>query len=149
MNFHLGMPPASGSPRNRLPSIRSALAGEDRGDQLRDPRGVVLVVGVEHDDHVGAPLERPVVARLLVAAVAQVLAVDDDLEAEPLRDLDGLVPRHVVHEDHVVDEVVRDVRVRALERPGGVVRGHDDDDAWAPGWACPTVPGHDEVTIRV
>jgi hypothetical protein len=57
------------------------VAGDDRGDQLGDPRRVVLVVRVEHHDDVGARCERRVIARLLIAAVAQVLAVDDDLEA--------------------------------------------------------------------
>ena len=118
------------------PEHEVGLAGEDRRDEVGDPGRVVLVVGVEHHDDVGAPLERPVVAGLLVAAVAQVLAVDDDLEAELAGDLDGLVLRHVVDEDHVVDEVVRDVGVRPLERLGRVVGGHDDDDlggarAWA------------------
>ena len=31
--------------------------------------------------------------------------MDDDLEAEPTGDVDGLVAGHVVDEDHVVDEV--------------------------------------------
>ena len=46
-------------------------------------------------------------------------------------DVDGLVARHVVDEDDPVDEVVRDVGVGPLERPRGVVGGHDDDDARA------------------
>ena len=70
-NFQRGMPPASGSPRNRLPSIRSASPARIGATSCRDPRGVVLVVGVEHHDDVGAPLERRVVAGLLVAAVAR------------------------------------------------------------------------------
>ena len=63
----------------------------DRLDERRDARRVVLVVGVEHHDDVGAGLERRVVARLLVAAVAPVLGVDDDVEAELAGDVDGLV----------------------------------------------------------
>ena len=106
-----------------------ALAGGDRRDQLRDPRRVVLVVRVEHDDDLGAGCEGRVVARLLVAAVAAVLGVDDDVEPELAGDLDGLVVRHVVDEDDLVDEVVRDVGVRPLERPRRVVGGHHDDEA--------------------
>ena len=87
-----------------------ALAREDRGDQGRDPRRVVLVVGVEHDDDVGAGRERRVVAGLLVAAVAEVLAVDDDVEPELAGDVDRLVARHVVDEDDPVDDVVRGCR---------------------------------------
>ena len=126
--FHFGMPPASGSPRNRLPEHQVLLAAEDRGDQVGDPGRVVLVVGVEHHDDVGALLEGGLVARLLVAAVAQVLLVDDHVEAELAGDVDGLVLRHVVDEDDPVDEIVGDVRVRPLERLRGVVGGHDDDD---------------------
>ena len=72
---------------------------------------------MEHDDDVGAGRERRVVAGLLVAAVAEVLAVDDDVEPELPGDLDGLVAGHVVDEDDVVDQVVRDVGVRPLEGP--------------------------------
>ena len=127
-NFHLGMPPASGSPRNRAAEHQVGVAGQDRRDELGDPGRVVLVVRVEHHDDVGARTQRRVVARLLVAAVAAVLAVDDDLEAQLPGDLDRLVLRHVVDEDHVVDEVVGDVGIRPLEGAGRVVRGHDDDD---------------------
>ena len=76
-------------------------------------------------------VERRVVARLLVAAVAPVLGVDDDVEPEVPGDVDGLVLGHVVDEDDLVDEVVRDVGVGALERQGRVVGGHDDDEVRA------------------
>ena len=84
---------------------------------------------MEHDDDVGVRREGRVVAGLLVAAIAAVLAVDDDVEPELPGDVDRLVPRDVVDEDDPVDEVVRDVGVGPLERPGRVVGGHDDDDA--------------------
>ena len=135
-----------------------ARAGGDRGDEGGDPRRVVLVVGVEHDDDLGAGRQGRVVARLLVAAVAAVLAVDDDVEPELPGDVDGLVARHVVDQDDLVDEVVRDVRIRALERPRRVVGGHHDDEARRgrlariPAWArakgtaaAPCPPGHGSV----
>ncbi len=128
-NFQRGMPPASGSPRKRLPSMRSIVAAQDRLDESRDPGRVVLVVGMEHDHDVGPRFERRVVAGLLVAAVAAVLAVDDHLEAEPPGDLHGLVARDVVDEDHPIHEVVGHVRVRALEGERRVIGGHDDHDA--------------------
>ena len=127
-NFHFGMPPASGSPRNREPSIRSASPDRIGATSCGDPGRVVLVVRVEHHDDVGAPLDGAVVARLLVAAVAQVLPVHDDLESQALGDHDRLVLRHVVDEDHVIHEVEGDVGIRPLEGAGRVVRGHDDDD---------------------
>ena len=54
--------------------------------------------------------------------------MDDHVEPELAGDVDGLVAGHVVDEDDPVDQVVRDVGVRPLERPRRVVGGHDDDD---------------------
>ena len=82
---------------------------------------------MEHDDDVGAFGQGGVVARLLVAAVATVLAVDDDLQAEVLGDVDRFVLRHVIDQDDVVDDVERDVGVGPLEGLGRVVGGHHDD----------------------
>ncbi len=106
-----------------------AAAGHDGRDEVRDPGRVVLVVGVEHDHDVGAGVQRRVVARLLVAAIATVLLVDDDVEPELAGHVHGLVAGHVVNEDDALDEVVRNVGVRALEGARGVVGRHDDDDA--------------------
>ena len=50
-------------------------------------------------------LEGRPVAGLLVAAVAAVLRVLDDVEAQAARFLDRAVARGVVHEDHVVHGV--------------------------------------------
>ncbi|MEJ7697013.1 MAG: hypothetical protein WKF78_10460 [Candidatus Limnocylindrales bacterium] len=100
----------------------------DRLDQGRDARGVVLVVGMEHDHDVRPGREGRVVAGLLVAAVALVLGMDDDVKAELPGDVHGLVARHVIDEDDLADEVVGDVGVRSFQRPRRVVGGHDDDD---------------------
>ena len=86
---------------------------------------------MDHDDDVRAALERRAVAGLLVAAVAAVLRVDHDVDAERPRDLHRAVPRAVVHEDDVVHVRLRHVGVGALERLLGVVRGHHDRDAAA------------------
>ncbi len=66
--------------KEAAPQHQVAPPGGDRLDQGRDPGGVVLVVGVEHDDDVGTGREGRVVARLLVAAVASVLGVDDHVQ---------------------------------------------------------------------
>ena len=53
-------------------------AGENRLDKLGNELRIVLVVGVKHDDHLGALLEGFDVAGFLVPAVAPVLDVNDN-----------------------------------------------------------------------
>ena len=90
--------------------------------------GIVLVVGMDHDHDVRAELQGLGVAGLLVAAVAPVLFVDEDAEAELPGQLDGPVPAGVVDEDDLVHPLARDVVEGALQRLLGVVGRHDDDD---------------------
>ena len=84
---------------------------------------------MEHDDDVGTVLQGGGVARLLIPAVATILAMHDHVEAEVAGDFHGLVAGDVVDEDDAVDQVMRDVGIRAFERPRGVVGRHHDDDA--------------------
>jgi len=109
------------------------LPGLDRRDELRDARGVVLIVGVQHDDDVGAHLEGTVVAGLLVSAVSAILLVNRDVESEVVRDVDRLILRHVVDQNDVVNDVVRNVVVGPFERECRVVGRHHDHDAWLSG----------------
>ena len=102
-------------------------AGDDRLDELGDDPRLVLAVGVEHHDDVGVALERLEVARLLVAAVADVVRVPDDVQRQLARELDGVVGRGVVDEDDLVDPRLGDAVDGRLERLGGVARGHHDD----------------------
>jgi hypothetical protein len=101
---------------------------ENRRNESGNSRCVVLIVRMKHDDDLGTDLESTVIACLLVAAVPAVLLVDDDVEAQVLRDFDRLVLGNVVDQDDVIHQVVRDIVVRALERLGGVVGGHHDGD---------------------
>src|SRR5438105_1260470 len=127
-------------PRHALRERRAALepraeddvrlAARDRLDDLWDERGVVLIVGVDHDDDVGAGAQRLRVARLPIGAVAVVAVVHEDLEPELPRDFERRVGRAVVHEDHEVDRVLRQLLVGHAQRPAGVVRRHHDDDLW-------------------
>ena len=61
---------------------RVGLAPFERGHHVRQRLGCVLPVGVEHHHDVEVVVDRPVVAGLLVAAVAQVAGVADDLEGQ-------------------------------------------------------------------
>ena len=128
--FHHGMPPSTAPPgsRKREPSTMSASPAHDRLDELGDDPRLVLAVGVQHHDHVRVALERLQVARLLVAAVADVVRVPDDVQRQLARQLDGVVGGGVVDEDDLVDPAARDARDGRLERLRRVAGGHDDDD---------------------
>ena len=125
-----------GASRPRAPGARLGqaraqhevgLAAQDRRDQLGDQRGLVLAVGVQHHHDVGVALERLQVTGLLVAAVADVVRVPDDVQRQPARDLDRLVGGLVVDEDDLVDPLAGDRRVGLLERARGVARRHHHD----------------------
>ena len=100
-------------------------------------RRVVLVVGMDHDDDVGAARERRRGSRSSGCRRSPRLRGWTTMwMPEAARDLDGAVARGVVDEDDVVDAILRDVGVGPLEGLLGVVRGHDDarpgDSAAAP-----------------
>ena len=57
----------------------------------------------------------------------------DQGHRQPRRDLRGVVLAGVVDHDHLVAAAVRQPAEGGLERPGGVVRGHDDDGPLAHG----------------
>jgi hypothetical protein len=111
------------------------LAGHDRPDDVGDDGWRVLAVGVQHHHHVRAALERLEVARLLVAAVADVVGVPDRVDRQAARDVDGLVGRLVVDQDDLVDPVVGDGAEGLLQRARRVAGGHHDNDLGARGLA--------------
>ena len=125
--------------RRRAPRPAAAAASrargrprrEDRLDHARDQLRLVLAVGMEHHDDVGVVLERLEVARLLVAAVADLVRVPDEVERQLAGEPDRLVGGGVVDKDDLVDRVLRDRGERPLERRGGLAgRHHDDDFGW-------------------
>ena len=81
---------------------------------------LVLVVGMEHDDDVRARPEGQRVAGLLVAAVAMVAPVEGVADAQPARDLTGLVRACVIHDDDLVDQRPVDPLEGARESPRGI-----------------------------
>ena len=101
--------------------------GNDGAHGQDELRGV-LVVGVNHDDDVGAELEGFCVAALLVAAVAAVHFMDDDVtDADALGYFHGVVGAFVVHEHDFVHDVHGYLAVGALEGECGAVGGEYDD----------------------
>jgi hypothetical protein len=99
----------------------------EHGQRRRQDPRVVLVVRVQHDDVVGTASERLPVAGLLVAAVAEVPRVDDDVDPQPAGDGDGVVAARVVDHHHLVEPPRGKLGDHPLESGGGVVGRHDDD----------------------
>ena len=62
---------------------------------------------MEHHDDIGIVLQGVQVAGLLVAPVAGLVRVPDELERQLARQLDRLVGGEVVHQDHLVDLIER------------------------------------------
>src|SRR5438876_337068 len=87
--------------RSCLPYARYPVCSS--ADQLRDERAVVLAVRVQHDDDIGILPEGLHIAGLLIAAVADVVRVTDDIEGQGPRELRCAIPRPVIDEDHLVD----------------------------------------------
>ncbi len=52
------------------------------------------------------------------------------MRPQPSRDGDRVVVAGVVDDDHLVDDVVRQVAPRRFQRAARAVRGHDDDEAF-------------------
>src|SRR5207253_8323064 len=94
-----------------------------RGYQPR----VVLVVGMEHHDDIGAVPEEFSIARFPVCAVPEIAGVGVHIEAELPGGVDSPIGAGVIDEEDVVGDPGRDV----LEGPGegrlGIVSRQDDD----------------------
>ena len=93
------------------------LAAQDRPHQLRDVGGLVLVVGVGVDDHVGAQLQPGVETGLEGGGQPLVVGqADDVVDAVLTRRLHGPVAGAVV-DDQPLDRVeARDLAGKAAER---------------------------------
>src|SRR5690242_19984993 len=90
----------------------------------------VLVIGVHHDDHIGARVQSFAVAGLLVAPVSVIAVVDVGVETQAVRDLQRLVSAVVIHQNADVHQVGQftDGLLQGLLR---VVRGQHHTDALA------------------
>ena len=110
-NLYSGMPPGAGRAPGEHPRAEHGVGSpvDQRSDEVLDHLGGVLPVAVQQHDDVEAVLDRPAVAALLVAAVAEVVLVADHRErqlaaclvGEP--DLVGRVVAGVVADQDVVD----------------------------------------------
>src|SRR5579863_6182237 len=85
---------------------------------------------MKHDDDIGAGGQGFAIAGLLVASVAVVAVVLENVEAETAGQVDGVVAAVVVHQDTDIHQVGNFFH-RGLESLRRVVRGHDDCDAFA------------------
>src|SRR5208337_2138922 len=76
----------------------------------------VLIIGMNHDDHVGAGGQSFAVASLLIAAVTVVAVVDEGRQAQPTRDFDSAIGTVVVDENADIDQVGQ-FPYRSFQRP--------------------------------
>ena len=108
------------------PEHEISVATLDRLDQLRDQLRLILTIGVEHDHDLSVPLQRLEITGLLIASIADVVRVPDDVHVELTRDLQRLVRRVVVDEDDLVDERSRDRANGDRQGLGRIERRHHD-----------------------
>ena len=110
--LYRGMPPSRAEPGSiiREPKTASQWLRLEGGDEVLDDLGRVLAVAVEQDHDVEVVLDGPLVGRLLVAAVAEVLGPADDRQRKvglgcwySVPDRVGAVAAGVVADDDLGD----------------------------------------------
>ncbi len=72
------------------------LAFLDHSTEVGDDRGIVLPIRMQHHHNIGSHVERVAVARLLVAAVAEVSLVSDDIQTQRCRHAHGRISTGIV-----------------------------------------------------
>jgi hypothetical protein len=100
-----------------------------RGEQRRDVLGPVLTVAVEGDHRARAERERALHAAPQARALAEILAIAQQLERQALEHRGGRVARAVVDHDQRADLVQRALGDVANRRR--LVEGRNDGDAAA------------------
>lgn len=87
------------------PDHHICISLHNRLDHVRDQPGVVLVVGMDHDDDIGTIAQGVGVTRLLVSPIPPVRRVDDYLEAILECDARGLIRTSVIDHHRLIDGV--------------------------------------------
>lgn len=95
----------------------------DEADGQGDDTAVVLVVGVDHDDVIGAAVEGGPVTGFLIAAVAPIFGVLDDGQTDGLGEFDGFVFADIIDEDDLIDGLLGKIAKGSFEGSLGVVCG--------------------------
>jgi glyoxylase-like metal-dependent hydrolase (beta-lactamase superfamily II) len=83
---------------------------------------------MDHDNDVRPEFQGRPVTALLVPAISQVFLVDDGFDSDAKGDFRRAVVAGVIDENHVIDDLERDLAVGLLERIFRVVGGHHHDD---------------------
>ena len=83
---------------------------------------------MDHDNDVRPEIQGRPVTALLVPAVPQVFLVDDGFDSDAHSDFRRAVVAGVVDENHVIDDLERNLGVGLLERILSVIGGHHHDD---------------------
>src|ERR1700678_4271858 len=81
---------------------------------------------MHHDHDIRAARECLAIARLLVAAVAQILVMNEGDQAQFQREFGGAVLTAVINKDDLIDELVRQIAVGSFQSLRRVVRRHYD-----------------------
>ena len=145
------MPPRRAPPFSSIrdPNTASASPLAQRADEIGQALGRVLPVAVDQRDEIEAALDGEVVADLLVAAVALVDRVEEDVQRKRQRPfalhharlLEGAILRRVVEHQHF-DVVLLAERVRHAgeDLADGLLRVVGDDEDEEPGLTQGKVP---------
>jgi hypothetical protein len=63
----------------------------------------------------------------LIAAVTQVFAMKNGLDAQSLGDFRGVVAASIIDQQDLIDQIKRQIAIGSFDRPGGPVRGKNHD----------------------
>src|ERR1700722_13552402 len=98
----------------------------------RNELGGILVVGMQHDDDIRPQFQRLVIATLLVAAIAAVMVMFDDMgDSELMADVDRPVAAVVIYQYYLVYDIERDFSIGFTEGKLRIIGGEDNDQFFA------------------
>ena len=129
--------PERHAPAERMPTENArcddGIVGtvDDHGAHGKNEMRIVLIIGMQHHHNVCMTIESSLVTRLLISAVPSVPVMHDGRDAECRRLRRRVVPAAVVNENDLVNDVFGHILVRVFQCFSGVVRRHDNDDAFS------------------
>src|SRR5437016_14286861 len=80
-------------------------------DNLRQESRVVLIIGVDHDNDIGAGLEGLAVARLLIGAITVVTVMNEYFQSQFAGNTQRTIGTTVIDKDHQIYDFTRKVGI--------------------------------------